>query len=316
MEVAAARTVPACVVLGPLLFLTVTIELEGERPRVHLHPGGQGFWIARMIRQLGGAPTLVAPIGGEAGDVVAAMLPGWEIGLDAVRTSAASPTQIHDRRSGERVEVVAIETPELDRHEADDLYAAALKCSLAADAVVITAAPEGVLPQDAYGRLVHDLNAQDIRVFADVHGPALDAILEQGTLDVLKVSEDDLRSDGWTIESERESVEAARELVHRGAGAVVISRGGEPAIAAVGEQVVRVHPPTLAEVDHAGAGDSMSAGITVGRVSGLDPLDAIRLGAAAGAGNVIRRGLGSGSSELIAELARLVEIENVRERRA
>jgi 1-phosphofructokinase len=264
-----------------------------------------------MIRHLGGEPRLVAPIGGEAGDVVAALMPGWEIGLESVRVSASSPTQIHDRRSGERVELVAIEPPELDRHEADDLYGAALKCALAADAMVVTAAPEGVLPLDAYGRLVHDLNAQGVPVFADVHGPALDAILEQGRLDVLKVSEDDLRSDGWQIDGERGTVDAARALVRRGVETVVVSRGGEPAIAAVAERVVRVHPPTLSEVDHAGAGDSMSAGITIGRVSGLDPIDAIRLGAAAGAGNVIRRGLGSGSSELIAELTRLVEIEDI-----
>jgi 1-phosphofructokinase len=311
MEVADARAVPSCVVLGPLLFLTVTIELEADRPKVHLHPGGQGFWIARMIRELGGEPRLVAPVGGEAGDVLAALVPGWEIGLEAVRTAASSPTQIHDRRSGERVELISIEPPELDRHEADDLYGAALKCALAADAVIVTAAPEGVLPYDAYGRLVHDLDAQDIPVFADAHGPALDAILEQGTLDVLKVSEDDLRSDGWKIDGERGTVEAARTFVRRGVGTVVVSRGGEPAIAAVGDRILRIHPPTLAEVDHAGAGDSMSAGITIGWVNGLDPIDAIRLGAAAGAGNVIRRGLGSGSSDLIAELARLVEIEDI-----
>jgi 1-phosphofructokinase len=311
MDVADARAEPACVVLGPLLFLTVTIELEADRSRVHLHPGGQGFWIARMIRQLGGDPRLVAPIGGEAGDVVAAVMPGWEIGLEAVPTAATTPTQIHDRRSGEREELVGIDVPELDRHEADDLYGAALKAALAADGVVVTAAPDSVLPDDAYGRFVHDVNAQGIPVFADVHGPALDAIFDAGTLDVLKVSEEDLQQDGWEIDGERDAVDAARQLVGRGAGLVVVSRGGDPAIAAVGDRVVRVHPPTLAEVDHAGAGDSMTAGMSIGRLVGLDPLDAVRLGAAAGAGNVIRRGLGSGSSELIAELARLVEIEDV-----
>ena len=72
-----------CVVLGPLLFLTVTIELEADKPRVHLHPGGQGFWIARMVTVLGERARLVAPIGGEAGDVVSALLPGWDIELEA-----------------------------------------------------------------------------------------------------------------------------------------------------------------------------------------------------------------------------------------
>jgi 1-phosphofructokinase len=75
--------------------------------------------------------------------------------------------------------------------------------------------------------------------------------------------------------------------------------------------VLRVEPPTLAEVDHAGAGDSMTAGIAVGRMRGLSPIDAIKVGAAAGAGNVIRHGLGSGSRDLIGELTALVEMEEV-----
>ena len=88
IDPAAART---CVVLGPLLFLTVTIELEADKPRVHLHPGGQGFWIARMVTVLGDHARLVAPIGGEAGDVVSALLPGWEIELEAVPRVVLDP---------------------------------------------------------------------------------------------------------------------------------------------------------------------------------------------------------------------------------
>jgi 1-phosphofructokinase len=300
-----------CVVLGPLLFLTVTIELEADKPRVHLHPGGQGFWIARMVNVLGERARLVAPIGGEAGDVLAALMPGWEIDLEAVRGSLTSPTQVHDRRAGERVEIVGVEMPELDRHESDDLYAAVLQAGLSADAVVLTSAADSILPHEAYSRLVHDLAAQDIPLFADMHGDALDSVFEGGSLQVLKVSEEDLRHDGWQIGSEHQAMAAARELVERGAGAVVISRGAEPAIAVVDGNVLRIEPPPLTEVDHAGAGDSMTAGITVGRMRGLSTVDAIKLGAAAGAGNVIRRGLGSGSRDLIGELTELVQLEEV-----
>jgi 1-phosphofructokinase len=77
------------------------------------------------------------------------------------------------------------------------------------------------------------------------------------------------------------------------------------------DRVVRVTPPELEAVDHRGAGDSMSAGLAAGHLLGLKPLDAVRLGAAAGAGNVTRRGLGSGSSELIAELLQLVDVEDI-----
>ena len=300
------------VVLGPLLFLTVTIELEADTPRVHLHPGGQGFWIARMVKVLGEHARLVSPIGGEAGEVLAALVPSWEIELESVRASLTSPTQVHDRRGGERVEIVGVEMPELDRHESDDLYSAVLQAGLGADAVVLTAAADSILPFDAYGRLATDLSAQDIPLFADMHGDALDAVLEAGALDVLKVSEEDLGVDGWDVGSESQAIVAARELTERGAGAVVISRGGEPAIACAEGRVVRIEPPSLTEVDHAGAGDSMTAGIAVGRMRGLSTIDAIKLGAAAGAGNVVRRGLGSGSRDLIGELTDLVQLEEVR----
>jgi 1-phosphofructokinase len=300
-----------CVVLGPLLFLTVTVELEADKPRVHLHPGGQGFWIARMVRVLGDRARLVAPIGGEAGDVVGALVPGWEIELEAVRGNLATPTQIHDRRDGERLEIVGVEMPELDRHDSDDLYAATLQAGLAADVVVLTAASASILPYDAYGRLVHDLDAQGIPLVADMHGEALDAVLAAGSIEVLKVSEEDLDSDGWDVGTEAKALAAARELNARGAKSVVISRGGDPAIAFAEGRMLRVEPPTLTEVDHAGAGDSMTAGIAVGRMRGLSPIDAIKVGAAAGAGNVIRHGLGSGSRDLIGELTGLVEMEDV-----
>jgi 1-phosphofructokinase len=264
-----------------------------------------------MVKVLGDNARLVSPIGGEAGEVLAALVPGWEIELEAVRASLTSPTQVHDRRDGERVEIVGVEMPELDRHEADDLYAAALQAGLKADAVVLTSAADSLLPYDAYGRLVHDLAAQKIPLFADMHGGALDAALDSEPLEVLKVSEDDLRVDGWDMGSEEQAVAAARKLTDRGAAAVVISRGGEPAIAVAEGRVLRIEPPTLTEVDHAGAGDSMTAGMVVGRLRGLSTIDAIKLGAAAGAGNVIRRGLGSGSRDLIGELTQLVKVEEL-----
>ena len=36
-------------VFGPSPLLTVTIEPGADRPEVHLHAGGQGFWVARLV---------------------------------------------------------------------------------------------------------------------------------------------------------------------------------------------------------------------------------------------------------------------------
>jgi 1-phosphofructokinase len=302
---------PTCAVIGPLLYLTVTIEREGDGEQVHMHPGGQGFWIARMIKVLGCEPRLVSPIGGEAGEVVAALMPGWEIELTAVRTAMRSPTQVQDRRGGDRTDIVGLSIPQIDRHEADDLYGAALEAGLACDAAVLTSAGDGLLPDEAYGRLTHDIAGTGMPVLADLHGGALEAALKVGKITMLKVSEEDLVLDGWELGSEAAVIDAARTLADCGAGSAVVSRGSEAAIAVVEGTAMRVVPPTLAAADHSGAGDSMTAGMTVGTMLGLPPLDAIRLGAAAGAGNVTRRGLGSGRVDLIAELAELVKMEDL-----
>jgi 1-phosphofructokinase len=298
-------------VVGPLLYLTVTIEQEDGSARVHLHPGGQGFWIARMITVLGCQARLVSPIGGEAGEVLTTLLPNWQVELRPLHSSITSPTQVHDRRSGRRVGIVEVEHPALDRHEANDLYAIALETALTSDAVVLTAAATSLFDADSYRRLLNDVSAQGVPVFADLHGEALDAVLDSGRLDLLKVSEDDLREDGWTLDCEGHAIDAARELASRGAETVVVSRGSSPAIVASEDQVVRVVPPALEEVDQRGAGDSMTAGLVVGRVIGLSPMAAVALGAAAGAANVTRHGLGSGRPELIAELAGRVVLEEV-----
>lgn len=67
---------------APYLYLTVTIEERDgwhEAGEVHLHPGGQGFWIARMLAELGGNPVLCGPVGGEVGAVLTAIVPACRL---------------------------------------------------------------------------------------------------------------------------------------------------------------------------------------------------------------------------------------------
>jgi 1-phosphofructokinase len=111
-----SRDSPVCV-FAPCLYLTVTVEDPDE---VHLHPGGQGLWIARMLAELGGNPVLCGPIGGEAGAVLEAIVPTWGVLMEPVWTQGASPCWVTDRRGGERVIVSHGRLP-LERHEADDL---------------------------------------------------------------------------------------------------------------------------------------------------------------------------------------------------
>ena len=107
-------------------------------------------------------------------------------------------------------------------------------------------------------------------------------------------------------------VHAVEDLVAAGAGNVVVSRAEKAALGLLESELVEIVPPRLHAIDHRGAGDSMTAGIAVGLARHIGLLGAVRLGAAAGALNVTRHGLGSGDREEIERLAEHVVIRPAR----
>ena len=61
---------PRICVFAPSPVLTVTIERSPEGdPELHIHPGAQGYWVARMANLLGCHVRFCAPFGGETGRI-------------------------------------------------------------------------------------------------------------------------------------------------------------------------------------------------------------------------------------------------------
>jgi sugar/nucleoside kinase (ribokinase family) len=63
--------------------LTVTIEPGTDRPEVHLHAGGQGFWVARLAATLGAEVVLCCALGGEPGRILKALIEAEPLALRA-----------------------------------------------------------------------------------------------------------------------------------------------------------------------------------------------------------------------------------------
>ena len=300
-------------VFAPDPLLTVTVEAGSDGDEIHLHAGGQGFWVAQMIANLGVEVSLCGPFGGESGRVVRTLVEqGPGIRLRAIKTAGSNGVYVHDRRDGERVTVAETPPDPLGRHELDDFYGASLVQGLEAD-VSVLAGPgpweTPVVPSDVYARLATDLRANGKAVIADLCAEPLECAL-QGGLTLLKVSHEELMSDGRASEPDEEHlIEAMFTLQKEGADNVLITRAEEPALALVDGAVVAICPPVLSVVDHRGAGDSMTAGVAAGLAKGLDMFDALRLGAAAAALNVTRRGLATGDRREIERLAHHIELE-------
>lgn len=296
---------------APSPILTITIEAGNDGDEVHVHAGGQGFWIARMLAVLGPNVTLCGCFTGEAGQVLRTIVPEAGIDTRAMSGEGQNVTYVHDRRGGERVEVARTTPTPLSRHRADDLYGAALTCGLDAAVTVLAGSDgEGVVAPEMYQRLARDLTSNDRTVVADLSGDELRAALDGG-LSVLKVSDDELLADGWIRSLDSSAVAAAcREIVAAGAKAVVVTRAEQGLLAAVGDELCEVRPPQLVPLDHRGAGDSVTAGLTAALSRGASFGAALRLGVAAGALNVTRRGLASGQRDQIERFAAFVEIHH------
>ncbi|MCK0173839.1 1-phosphofructokinase family hexose kinase [Mycolicibacterium sp. F2034L] len=310
----------AVVIFAPLPVLTVTIEdLSGEAD-IHVHAGGQGVWQSRMVSSLGVPVVLCCALGGETGDVIGPMLSGKGITVRTVPVTSRNGSYVHDRRSGGRDVIAETAGHPLDRHETDSLYELTLTEGLTHGRVLLSGPQEDdVISPDLYRRLSTDLGANGCQVAADLSGERLEAVLA-GKPSLIKVSHEELLADGRAkSEDAKDLVEGMRAMRKDGAGTVVVSRSGAaPALALLGEQdpdnstrggdIVEITMPSLEPADSAGAGDSMTAGIVSALAQGESLRRALQIGAACGALNVVRHGLGTGGARAVQTLAERVEL--------
>ncbi|HET8975407.1 MAG TPA: PfkB family carbohydrate kinase, partial [Solirubrobacterales bacterium] len=288
---------PRVAVFAPSPMLGVTIEARGGGgDEVHCHPAGQGVWLSRMAGELGVDPLLCAFIGGETGAVLEPLLETLPGGLRLVRTQEASGSYVVDRRSGERQMIAQEKAGPPSRHEADELVAATTIAARESSLLALcNTYPGDALPVETYGSLVANAQAAGVPVMADLSTPRLEAAAAAGA-DLVKLNDWELaefvRGPVDSPELLRAAAERLREL---GAANVLVTRGGDPALALLGDEAWELTPPRLEAGSREGCGDSMMGAVVAARASGSSLADALVLGAAAGAVNFLHHGLGTGS---------------------
>ena len=303
---------PSIVVFAPSPLLTITVEAAGTpRQEIHLHAGGQGFWVARMAALLGAEVSICSALGGESGAVLQALIAREKVELLSVRCAASNGTYIHARRADSREELARTQSRPLSRHEADELYGVALSAALDAGIAMLTGVdPPAILDSDVYRRLAGDLRSNGVKVIADLSGAPLKAALAGG-LDVLKISEEEILSEERTRGGREVDLAAALERLHeQGAHTVLISRAEQPALVldGAGERYLELAGPRVESLEPRGTGDSMFAALGASLAEGQPLESALRMAMAAGCLNATRHGLGTGTRQEIEQLSHHVEI--------
>ena len=297
-------------VFGPNPLLTVAVESRGaDGDDVHMHAGGQGVWVARMAGELGARPILCGFAGGETGAVLRALLEPMPGERRLVETATPTGAYVVDRRGGARSVLASGWSGPPSRHELDELFSVTCAAALEAGALVVcNPFPADTLPVGLYGDLVADVRASGVPVVVDLSTPRLEAALAAGP-ELVKLND-------WELAELLEApvypqsrlVDAAAGLIDRGAQSVLVTRAGEPALFHDGTQALELVPPRFERGAREGCGDSMAGGIAAGLAAGLGMHDALVLGAAAGAANFLRHGLGTGSRSVVESLAGRVEL--------
>jgi 1-phosphofructokinase len=304
---------PRITIFSPSPLLTVTVEARGsEGDDIHFHAGGQGVWVARMAAELGAWPVLCGFAGGETGAVLEPLLDRMPGEHRLVATSGGSSCYVVDRREGDRRVMASALAGPPSRHEVDDLFSIACAAALESDVLVVcNPFPGDLLPLEVYGNLVSDVRQNGTPVLVDLSTPRLDSALE-GRPDLVKLNDWELAEYVYGPVAEPDEMHAAAQrLRDAGAGAVLVTRAADPAFLLRDEGAFEIVPPRFERGSREGCGDSMTGAIAAGWAAGRPWRDALTAGAAAGAANFLRHGLGTGSREVVEELVGQVELREL-----
>jgi 1-phosphofructokinase len=301
-------------VFGPHPLLSVTVEAltPDGGDDIHLHAAGQGVWVARMAAELGAETVLCGFIGGETGTVLRPLLERLPVELRLVETAGPSGSYLHDRRSGEREPLAQSAGQPPSRHEVDDLFSVACAAALEADVLALCGAfPAEALPLEVYGKLVADVRANGIPVVVDLSPPRLESALE-GRPELVKINDWELASYvKGPVDTEARTRAALERLLEAGAGAAIVTRAEAPALVVRGEEAWELVPPRFERGSREGCGDSMMGALAACMAAGREWEETLRIGAAAGAANFLRHGLGSADRTVVEELAGRVELRQI-----
>ncbi|WP_216328201.1 1-phosphofructokinase [Deinococcus aestuarii] len=321
-------TVPAfrvaTLTLNPALDLTVRAD-GWRRGEVNLgqslqfDAGGKGVNVASFLADWGLGVTATGLLGDENPEQFEALfrekgvrdeflrVPGpTRVGVKLVDAAAQETTDINLPGLTATPELLADLDARLDALAADH------------DAFVLAGSVPPGVGRDFYARLTARLRAAGRYVALDTSGAALQMALAADPLpNLLKPNIHELEAAlGRSLGGEDDVLDAARELLGRGAALVAVSQGEEGALLVTAGEVVRARPPRVEVVSTVGAGDAMVSGLIAARAEGLGLADAARRATSFSLGAITRLGAHLPPRAELDAFAAQVTVETVGQREA
>ncbi|MFN3506779.1 MAG: 1-phosphofructokinase family hexose kinase [Allorhizobium sp.] len=284
-----------CLALNPAIDISSDADVVRHTHKTRTHnqqqfPGGGGINVARVIATLGGTCELMFLSGGATGELLEAMLKPLPIVErtfkihDPVRVAFA----VHETSTNLEYRFVP-EGPLVTEAE----LAPVLEAIAASDADYVVASgslPRGA-PDDTYVRLADTVAARGGRFILDTSGKPLSEALSRSRMFLVKPSLGEFESFLGHKLTHDEVGAAAQAHVRTGAAEyIAVTLGGDGAVLASADRVVRLPAIDVPVNSATGAGDSFVAGMVWSLAEGYELEEAFRFGQAAGAAAVMTAG--------------------------
>jgi 1-phosphofructokinase family hexose kinase len=286
------------ITLNPAIDQTIEVErfAVGDTNRVvasRFDIGGKGINVARVLKELHYEPIAMGFGVGELGRMIEDQLLDSGIGCDFVYIPGETRTNLTILDRATHTHTVMSGPGEAVTDAEHEQFLQRVRRRLRRDSWMVIA---GSIPPpgdpSVYVRLIRVAAEEGALVGLDADGPVVNAVLEAGARPALvKVNEHELaRLVGHPVETERAAITGAEQIRAFGVPNVIVTRGGEPAVALTSEGDYRVYVPHVIVESAVGAGDAFLGGVLLGLKRGDGWEKALALGAAAGSACCLAHG--------------------------
>lgn len=280
---------------------------------LRVDPGGKGINVSKTLKALGAESVAGGILGGANGEYIKRCLDEMGIENDFVSVPENTRTNLKvvDPVNHTNTDINEPGAP-VSAEVLDQVLDKALARLTRGDIAVLAGkAPQGA-PDTLFAEWTLRLREKGVKVYLDADGELLIRGAEALPAMIKPNDEELSRLMGRSFSGAQEMAQAALALVRRGMETVVVSMGGDGALFARGNTVLRGYGLQVPVQSTVGAGDSMMAAMCYGEATGLCFEETCRLAMAVSAAAVMQSGTQSASMDDVRALLDQVRLEPVR----
>lgn len=263
-------------------------------------PGGKGVNVASFLADLGFRVAVTGLLGHDNASVFEALFADKGIDDHFVRVAGKTRVNVKIIDAARHINTdINFPGPAATPQDLAQLDQRIDELLADHDCFVLSGSTPSGVPADYYAALIGRLKAAGKRVLLDSSGAPLRHGIAAAPWAIKPNLAELEELVGTPLPDQAAVIRAARQLLARGLGCVVVSLGGEGALFVTSAECWLATPPAVEVKSTVGAGDAMVAGFVAASMRGLPLADCARLATASALGALTQLGPRPASTQIV-----------------